>query len=215
MKLIVNGDDFGLSSGVNRGILEAHTRGILTSASLMVEAAGSAEAAHMARAYQGLGVGLHAVIDTRVQGAPRDAVERQLERFVQLTGQLPTHIDSHRDVHREGRLLPAFLDTADRYGLPLRGHCGVHPISSFYGRWDGQAHPEQVTPGELARILRAQPKDGFSELCCHPGYVDEELESSYSAEREVELHTLCERAVVELLRELDMQLATFREVPAR
>ncbi|PYR01516.1 MAG: hypothetical protein DMF97_07400, partial [Acidobacteria bacterium] len=32
--LIVNADDFGASSGINRGILEAHQRGILTSTSL-------------------------------------------------------------------------------------------------------------------------------------------------------------------------------------
>ena len=215
MKLIVNGDDFGLSSGVNRGIVEAHTRGILTSASLMVEAPASEEAAHLASSYRGLGVGLHAVIDTALEATPRDAVESQLERFIELTGQLPTHVDSHHDVHHEAGLLAPFLAVTRSYGLPLRGHCGVRQISSFYGRWNGETHPEQITPGALARILRAEPNDGISELCCHPGYVDEQLESSYSAEREAELHTLCDRAVVELLGELDIRLATFREVPAR
>ena len=34
--LIVNGDDFGASRGINRGILEAHRSGILTSTSLLV-----------------------------------------------------------------------------------------------------------------------------------------------------------------------------------
>jgi predicted glycoside hydrolase/deacetylase ChbG (UPF0249 family) len=34
-RLIVNADDFGLSSGVNRGIVEAHEGGIVTSATLM------------------------------------------------------------------------------------------------------------------------------------------------------------------------------------
>ena len=33
--LIVNADDFGQSPGINRGIIEAHERGIVTSASLM------------------------------------------------------------------------------------------------------------------------------------------------------------------------------------
>lgn len=35
-KLIVNGDDFGLSPGVNRGIIESYLNGILTSTTLMV-----------------------------------------------------------------------------------------------------------------------------------------------------------------------------------
>ncbi len=34
--LIVNADDFGASTGVNQRILECHTRGVVTSASLMV-----------------------------------------------------------------------------------------------------------------------------------------------------------------------------------
>ena len=34
--LIVNADDFGQSAGINRGIIEAHEHGIVTSTSLMV-----------------------------------------------------------------------------------------------------------------------------------------------------------------------------------
>ena len=36
MRLIVNADDFGLSRGVNLGIIEAHKNGIVTSTTLMV-----------------------------------------------------------------------------------------------------------------------------------------------------------------------------------
>ena len=42
--LIVNADDFGLSAGVNCGIVEAHDKGIVTSASLMVHMPAAAEA---------------------------------------------------------------------------------------------------------------------------------------------------------------------------
>src|SRR5215212_3397186 len=91
MKLIVNGDDFGASSGVNLGIVEAHKRGILTSTSLMVEAPASEEAARVGSKQRDLGVGLHAVLDTQ-EPAPLQALERQLEGFVELIGRLPTHI---------------------------------------------------------------------------------------------------------------------------
>ncbi len=57
--VIVNADDFGFSSGVNRAIIEAHERGILTSTSLMVGAPAFEEAVELAKAHPNLGVGLH------------------------------------------------------------------------------------------------------------------------------------------------------------
>src|SRR5205085_11997778 len=57
--LIVNADDFGLSRGVNEGIIEAHTGGILTSTSLMVWRPGAEHAAKVAAAHPALSVGLH------------------------------------------------------------------------------------------------------------------------------------------------------------
>lgn len=65
-ELIINADDFGLSSGANRGIIKAWQEGILTSASLMVGGGAFKEAAALARAHQGLQVGLHL---TLVQGS--------------------------------------------------------------------------------------------------------------------------------------------------
>jgi predicted glycoside hydrolase/deacetylase ChbG (UPF0249 family) len=57
--LIVNADDFGLTSGINRGIIEAHEHGIVTSASLMVRYPAAREAADYAKAHPELSVGLH------------------------------------------------------------------------------------------------------------------------------------------------------------
>src|SRR3989442_13993982 len=57
--LIVNADDFGLSPGVNRGIIEAHEHGIVTSASLMVRWPAAAEAAAYSRDRPNFSVGLH------------------------------------------------------------------------------------------------------------------------------------------------------------
>ncbi len=61
-RLIVSADDFGLSPGVNRGIVQAHVKGLLTNASLMVNGPAVAEALEFARAHPRLGVGLHLVL---------------------------------------------------------------------------------------------------------------------------------------------------------
>ena len=66
-RLIVNADDFGLTSGVNRGILEAHTRGVVTSATLMACGTKFQEAAALAANVPKLSVGCHVVL---VDGAP-------------------------------------------------------------------------------------------------------------------------------------------------
>jgi hopanoid biosynthesis associated protein HpnK len=66
-RLILNADDFGLTSGVNRAIIELHRAGVLTSASLMARAAATDEAIELARATPKLGVGCHLVL---VDGEP-------------------------------------------------------------------------------------------------------------------------------------------------
>jgi hopanoid biosynthesis associated protein HpnK len=58
-RLIVNADDFGLSPSVNAAVIRAHREGILTSASLMVNEPGFAEAVKLAKKNPKLGVGLH------------------------------------------------------------------------------------------------------------------------------------------------------------
>jgi len=62
IRLIVNADDFGRSSGANRAIERAYKEGILTSASLMVNEHGAEGAAEIARRNPQLAVGLHLVL---------------------------------------------------------------------------------------------------------------------------------------------------------
>ena len=66
-RLIVNADDFGLTSGVNRAIVELHAAGVLTSTTLMARAAATDEAIEIARSTPTLGVGCHVVL---VDGEP-------------------------------------------------------------------------------------------------------------------------------------------------
>ncbi len=58
-RLIVNADDFGRSASVNEAVARGHAEGVLTTASLMVNEPGCAEAVEIARRNPQLGVGLH------------------------------------------------------------------------------------------------------------------------------------------------------------
>jgi hopanoid biosynthesis associated protein HpnK len=66
-RLIVNADDFGLTSGVNRGIVEGNRRGIVTSATLMANAQASAAAIDIAKSKPNLKTGCHVVL---IDGVP-------------------------------------------------------------------------------------------------------------------------------------------------
>ncbi|MGI9103480.1 MAG: carbohydrate deacetylase [Terriglobales bacterium] len=72
-RLIINADDFGLTSGVNRAIAEAHQSGLVTSATLMANGAQFSEAVALARGMPQLGVGCH--IDL-IQFAPLSPPEK-------------------------------------------------------------------------------------------------------------------------------------------
>jgi hopanoid biosynthesis associated protein HpnK len=66
-RLIVNADDFGLTAGVNRGIVEAHSGGIVTSSTLMANASALDDAIRVAASRPELSLGCHVVL---VDGAP-------------------------------------------------------------------------------------------------------------------------------------------------
>jgi len=64
-RLIVNADDFGLTAGVNRAIVEAHTQGVVTSSTLMANGSAFSDAVQIAPAT--LSVGCHVLL---VDGRP-------------------------------------------------------------------------------------------------------------------------------------------------
>ena len=63
----MNADDFGLTAGVNRAIIELHQAGVLTSTTLMANAGATSQAIELALAHPSLGVGCHVQI---VDGEP-------------------------------------------------------------------------------------------------------------------------------------------------
>jgi predicted glycoside hydrolase/deacetylase ChbG (UPF0249 family) len=185
----------------------------------MVDGPFSVEAAAMAADLPNLSVGLHVtltnengrpLIDLRDSEQCRAQLSRQFARFTELVGREPTHLDSHHNVHlRHPQVLPSFTELAEPGGLLLRGHPAISACPGFYGRVDGTPKPEQIEVESLEQILESKVNDGLNLIACHPGYVDEHLESPYSLERELELRTLCDPRIRQQLQRLNIELISF------
>jgi predicted glycoside hydrolase/deacetylase ChbG (UPF0249 family) len=230
--LIVNADDFGLTTGVNAGIIRAHEHGLVTSASLMVRGAAVAEAAAYAKSHPQLGVGLHVdlcewrcvndewelayeVVPMNNEQAVAAEVERQLIEFKKIVGREPDHLDSHQHVHHDEPLKTILATQAKKLGVVLRhADARVNYCGAFYGQSDkGYAYHEGISEAALIQTLRELPS-GISELCCHPG-LDAALDSVYRVEREMECATLCSPLVRAALMEQGIELASFATAPIK
>jgi chitin disaccharide deacetylase len=226
--LIVNADDFGLSRSVNRGVIEAHEQGIVTSASLMVDRPAALEAAVYARERGKLDLGLHAELDAwRVARLPRkgtarsrgalerhasEQLKRQLERFRSLVGRDPSHLDSHQHRHLREVVRPVFERSAHNLGIPLRRvDARIRFCGEFYGHdGNGRPDPQAIAATSLTRLLETLG-EGITELCCHPGYADD-LDDWYRGEREQEVRTLCDPDIRAALTSLEIELRTFKDL---
>lgn len=148
--LIVNADDFNLTQGVSRGILDAHRFGVVTSTTIMVNLPGLETSRTLAQTHPRLGMGLHlnltfgppvlppekvrSLLDDsgrfvrnhdrlREAGDPseiRQELTAQVEKFRVTFGRSPSHLDTHHHIHRYPRILEAVLDLAIGLGVPVR-----------------------------------------------------------------------------------------------
>ena len=157
-RLIVNADDFGFTSGVNRAIVEAHSHGIVTSSTLMANGPAFTEAVKLVKRNPRLGVGCHVVL---IDGEPlldrekipslthsrrfRDSLKsfaaRALSRrideeeiFAEVAAQIrklqASAISvSHVDTHKHTHLFPRIL----RPVLRAARECGVRAVRNPFG----------------------------------------------------------------------------------
>ncbi|HTU41754.1 MAG TPA: ChbG/HpnK family deacetylase [Candidatus Aquilonibacter sp.] len=95
-RLIINADDFGFTAGVNRGIIEAHLRGIVTSSTLMATGRAFEDAVCLSRTTPHLSIGCHIVL---IDGEP-----------ILDAGQLPSLVASR--AARFGDNLKSFIARA-------------------------------------------------------------------------------------------------------
>jgi len=74
IRVIINADDFGFCRSVNEGVVLAHRRGVVTSASILANAPGFEQAAALASENPGLGVGVHLNVIKGEPLSPREKV---------------------------------------------------------------------------------------------------------------------------------------------
>lgn len=135
---IINGDDFGMSTEVNKAIITAHEQGILTSTSLMVTGEAFEEAVALAQTHPNLAVGLHLVLVCGKSALPAS----QIPHLVDQEGNFPQdsvkaglryqfNPAARQELQQEIRAqLVKFRQT----GLPLSHvdghlHLHVHPVA--------------------------------------------------------------------------------------
>ena len=229
IQLIVNADDFGHSTAVNRGIIRAHEQGIVTSASALVRRPAAAEALEYGRNRPSFSLGLHIdlgewvyrdeswtllyhVVDLDKAWEVKDEILRQLGVFRKLTGKDPTHIDSHQHVHLREPVRSIVLEIAEDLKVPVRDctpvirYCG-----GFYGQTrEGQPYSQGISAQRLIDLL-AQLQPGVTELGCHPG-VGGGSDTTYDHERPEEVKTLCDAGVRLALIDMGIELRSFSTV---
>lgn len=131
--MIVNGDDFGLSSGVNRAIIKAHREGILTSASLMVNECAVDEAVHLALENPSLAVGLHLTLVLGHSALPHSEIPHLVDEqknFTNSSFQAGIKYYFNRTARRELKQeMRAQFERFKATGLPFShvdGHTHLH-----------------------------------------------------------------------------------------
>lgn len=225
--LIVNADDFGLSDGVNAGIVAAHERGIVTSTTLMVRRTAAPAAVAYASEHSALAVGLHldlgeweyrdgewVAADDVCSLEHADAIaaetRAQLETFRDLLGRDPTHVDSHQHVHMSEPAASVVRELTAELGVPLRSN-SIRYLGAFYGQSGrGKPVPEAITVEALIGLIDSLPA-GVTELGCHPG-LGVDGESSYGRERAREVATLCDPRVRAKIDSEGVALRSFAEL---
>jgi chitin disaccharide deacetylase len=151
-RLIINADDFGLTSGVNRAIVELHRDGVLTSTTLMAKAAATTEAVNLARATPSLGVGCHVVL---VDGEPVLPPSEVPSLIDAKTGRFPRDLTAFLRRLYTGRIRAAEIEAEAGAQIALLQNSGV-PLTHV----DSHKHTHMFPP-VLEPLLRAARKAGI------------------------------------------------------
>jgi hopanoid biosynthesis associated protein HpnK len=148
-ELILNADDFGLTRGVNEGIVRAHEQGILTSATLMASSRAFDDAVARAKAAPTLGVGCHLVLVGGTAVSPPE----QIPSLVGPDGKFPRTLPQFVAKLSSGNVRPRDIETELRAQIEKIRRAGIEP-SHLDTHKHTHAHPMVMNVlGKVAREL--------------------------------------------------------------
>ncbi len=203
-KLIINADDFGYSYSVNKGIIEAHTKGVVTSTSVMIDAIAADEAKDLKK-YNDLSIGLH--FEVKETGNIQSELDRQIKKFISIIGRNPDHLDSHKK-HTTTEGIREVLELyVNNHKVPVRDFGYAKFIDTFFGFNSAG----DVSVDQLKKAIDLAT-DEYNEIMCHVGYSDDYLRehSSYSDKREEELKSLCDPDIKKYIHEKGLTLSSWK-----
>lgn len=137
--VIFNSDDFGISDGVNRGIIEAHHRGILSSTCTMINMPDAGAGIQLAQSTAPkLGVGLHLTLSFGKPVAPAKSVPSLVksdgqfaQNYQELMEKLPLFTDEDLETELQAQF-DRFVEVAGRLPTHIDSHhraAYLHPAS--------------------------------------------------------------------------------------
>jgi predicted glycoside hydrolase/deacetylase ChbG (UPF0249 family) len=168
--LVVNADDFGFTPDVNRGIIEAHRNGILTSTTLMATGAAFQDAVRLAEENPTLDIGCHLVLvgeppfpSTVAKLAQALALKRihvhdefavQVNRILDA-GIKPTHLDTHKHTHLLPPVLEAVARISEEFGISWVRRPFDFPLQPGSAPWKTRAvnRAFRVVRNRFERVL--------------------------------------------------------------
>lgn len=237
-KLIINADDFGYCKGVNYGIIEAHTDGVLTSTTLMANMPGFEHAVNLSKKHPDLGVGVHLTLTTgrpvlahlttiadaegnfRHQSYYKNTFridqeevynewKAQIEKVI-ASGIQPTHLDTHHHANLFGDFNNIYLQLAEEYHLPVRNN--FHNQDPNRKTTDGFVYTMETVFKSENTLKQLLETHNTVEIMCHPAFLDKFLlaNSSYTYPRAEELDLLTRESTKKLFStENGIALTTF------
>ena len=156
--------------------------------------------------------------------AKASEVEKEIRRQFKLcldTGIVISHLDTHHHLHAAFPLvLDILISLAKEHKLGVRSvnhemrdklqKAGIPTPDNFNESFYGK---DNISVDKFRNVIDTAP-NGFCEIMCHPGYVDDELKekSSYNDLREIEMETLTNPKVLEILRGSDANPTGFKEL---